>query len=327
MPFSLCLPATEVHSASHAPMRRVLSDPGMTEYFSLPHYLYIIVLKKNGVNWELWNTMERTLTDEDWLLTHHNGTLETEGDSVYQYLGQLNLLLSNEKIEGRVYAIASAVPLTLSQPIGTISSLSDVLNLTFSTSSETMQENLQHIYTTPYNYKVSGDYYGSFSSATHRVPHVSLMLYHVAAKVDIIWNVPNDFRIKANPAEAVRLTYMEVRRLYNGDAYCFRPLKNEMASLPTSGGYDIPDMVRANDEGLWWEGRTYFYTIPYYVAGEANYFPVQMVLCTNGTAKADGYKLTLKQPFDTTAVFVPWVRGIFNLTQPLANTEETKTWD
>lgn len=331
MPFSLCLPATEVHSANHAPMRRVMGDPGKTEHFALPHYLYIIVLKKNGVNWELWDTMERTLKDADWLLTHYNGTLETEGDSIYQYTGKLNLLLSNQKFEGRVYAIASAEPLTLSQSIGSISSLSDVLNLTFSTSSTTMQENLQHIYTTPYNYIVSGDYYGSFNSAIQRVPHVSLMLYHVAAKVDIKWNVEDSKRIdKVTPANGVRLTYMEVRRLYNGEAYCFRPLRNEMASLPSSGGYDIPNMVKANDEGLWWEGRTYFYTIPYVVTGEdvegKVYFPLQMLMRTNGSA-GTGYQPTLNMRIDTTAVFVPWMRANFNLTQPLENKSETKTID
>lgn len=327
MPFSLCLPATEVHSASRAPMRRVLSDPGMTEYFSLPHYLYIIVLKKNGVNWELWNTMERTLTDEDWLLTHYNGTLETEGDSVYQYLGQLNLLLSNEKIEGRVYAIASAVPLTLSQPIGTISSLSDVLNLTFSTSSETMQENLQHIYTTPYNYKVSGDYYGSFSSATHRVPHVSLLLYHVAAKVDLQWKVEESHRVDPLiPANGVRLTYMEARRLFNGNAYCFKPLRNELPSLPETG-YTLANIVRPTDEALWWEGRSYFYTIPYTVTGEPGYFPIQMRLCTNGTSVENAYRPTINLGIDTSAVFVPWMRVTFNLTNPLEDKAETKTVD
>ena len=103
-------------------------------------------------------------------------------------------------------------------------------------------------------------------------------------------------------------------------------MKNELANLPESG-YDITDIVTERDEGLWWEGRTYFYTIPYYVAGEPNYFPLQMVMCTNGVNKAYGYQLTLKQPMDTSDVFVPWLRGNFILTQPLENKSETKTID
>ena len=103
-------------------------------------------------------------------------------------------------------------------------------------------------------------------------------------------------------------------------------MKNEMGSLPGAGeGYTIADIVAPTDEGLWWEGRSYFYTIPYYVSGEANHFPLQMRMGTNGATKADaGYELTLKQMMDTSAVFVPWLRGDFKLTKPLENKTETK---
>ena len=152
-----------------------------------------------------------------------------------------------------------------------------------------------------------------------------MLLYHVAAKVDIKWNVVDSVRInKDDPDAAVRLTYMEARRLFNGYAYCFKPMRDTMANLPTSG-YAIEDIVTPDDEGLWWEGRDYFYTIPYTVTGEPDYFPLQMRMGTNGATKANaGYELTLKQMIDTTAVFVPWLRGDFKLTKPLENKAETK---
>ena len=61
------------------------------------------------------------------------------------------------------------------------------------------------------------------------------------------------------------------------------------------------------------------------MTGEPDYFPLQMRMGTNGATKDDaGYELTLKQMIDTTAVFVPWLRGDFKLTKPLENKAETK---
>jgi hypothetical protein len=101
-------------------------------------------------------------------------------------------------------------------------------------------------------------------------------------------------------------------------------MRNTLPALPTSGGYDRPDIVTSSDEGLWWEGRSYFYTIPYTVVGNEDYFPLQLLMRTNGSS-GTGYELTLNQPIDTTDVFVPWIRGTFTLTKPLEDKSETKT--
>ena len=323
MPFSLYLPAGEVQAARRMPAHCTVGDPGTTEQFLFPNYIYAVILKREGATWTCWNTIERVLTDEDWIMTRYNGSLQA-ADSIYQYAGTLDLLLQNETVQGRVYIIASAIPLTFNKTFSTISTLDDVLNLTFDASSADVQNNLQHIYTSPYNHRIDGEYYGTFDCIPQRSTQVNMMLYHVAAKVDLQWNVVDSMRILSDPAEAVRLTYMEARRLYNGNAYCFRPLRNTMSSLPTSGGYDIPNIVTPADEGLWWEGRTYFYTIPYTVEGARNYFPLQLLMRTNGSS-GTGYQLTLNQPIDTAGVFVPWIRGYFNFTQPLTDKAETKT--
>ena len=201
-----------------------------------------------------------------------------------------------------------------------ITSLDDLLDLTFNTSE--IQSSLQHIYSSPYNLTQNGDYYGSFNSNFQRVPYVNLLLYHIAAKVDIKWNVEEDKRISG---EGVRLTYMEARNLFNGNAYCFKPMRNTVASMPTEG-QNIKIIADSTNEGQWWEGRSYFYTIPYTVTGDPNYFPLQMTLRTNGTT-GTGYQPTLNMRIDTTAVFVPWLRANFNLTAPLENKTETKTVD
>lgn len=322
---SLCLPNQE--QAMLGP-RRIIGDPGTTELFELPKYVYIFVLKDKGNGtWEIWRREERTLAAGDWVRTRYYGSHSTREDSIFKYDKDIQFLLSGDRLTGRVYAICSNKKLNFNTAFNNVSTMTQVLDWKFDTSPDSIQENLKNIYSTPYNYRRDGNYYCSFDCTEGTVQTVDLLLYHIASKVDIKWYVQENMRInKDHPENAVRLTYMEARRLFDGQAYCFKPMKNEVASLPELG-YDIPNMVTEDAEGLWWEGRTYFYTIPYYVAGEAEYFPLQMVLCTNGDNKANGYKLTLRQPMDTTAVFVPWVRGNFTLTKPLENKSETKDID
>lgn len=177
-----------------------------------------------------------------------------------------------------------------------------------------MQQNLQNIYSTPHNYIVDEKYYGAFESTEDdNVPIVFLLLYHVAAKVDIKWNVADSVRIKANPAEAVRLTYMKACNMFNGNAYCFKPMSNTAAEPVTST--DSVTIITPADEGLWWEGRSYFYTIPYTTPGRAGHFPLQMKMGTNDSTKY--YKPTIYLNIENDTTFVPWLRVNFNLTQPL----------
>lgn len=321
---SLCLP---IQGASPK-IRRVMGDPGTNEVFDLPRYIYLFVMKQSGDTWSVWRREELKLDAENWIATRYAGLWMTRGDSIYKYKEPIRFVLGNEAPEGRVYAICSNKKLTFNTAFNSVSNLTQLLDWKFDSSPDSIQENLKNIYSTPYNYKnAGGSYYCSFDCTSGHSFNIDLVLYHVASKVDIKWSVEENKRIdKVTPANGVRLTYMEARRLFNGQAYCFKPMKNEVATLPTSG-YDIENIVTPSDEGLWWEGRSYFYTIPYYVAGEPNYFPLQMVLCTNGVDKANGYKLTMKQPMDTADVFVPWLRGNFNLTQPLANTSEVKIYD
>ena len=320
LPLSICLPANEVQSARYAPAaRRAIGDPGTRELFLFPHHLYIIVMKQDNTTkaWSVWHAEERTLTDADWEPKHYSGLLPTMEDSIYQYTEQINLLLTagGSKFYGRVYAVASAEPLSFNKTWSSsgITSLDDLLSLTFNTS--VVQSSLQHIYSSPYNLTLNGDYYGSFNSNFQRVPHVNLLLYHIAAKVDIKWNVEEDKRISG---EGVRLTYMEARNLFNGNAYCFKPMRNVSGSALTTGE-SIVIIDNSGDEGRWWEGRYYFYTIPYIVTGREDYYPLQMQLCTNGTDKsdADAYCPTFELKIDTSSVFVPWLRANVKISQPL----------
>ncbi len=319
MPLSICLPAKD----THVPMTRLPGDPGTTEQFLLPNHVYIFVMKYDTETkkYIVWRKINKTLTAEDWEKKRYVGLLQTSGDSIFQYTEQIDLLLDNKKFDGRVYVLASAVELIFTTPktdIMTVANETELLDEKFSMATTTMQNNVQHIYSTPYNYNlVDGKYYGSFSSIAQKVPHLNLMLYHVAAKVDINWTVPTDKRIKEDPAKAVRLTYMQAVNLFAGDAYCFKPMANvvEVDPLPTT--VFSRQIVSPGDVGLWWEGRDYFYTIPYTTSTHPGYFPLQMVMKTNGST-GTGYRPTLYMQMNDTT-FVPWLRADFTINNPLTD--------
>ena len=319
---SICLPD---QNQGVSDRWRMPGDPGTSEQFELPKYAYIFVLKNEGGGASsIWRREELQLAPGDWTRTRYYGLNSERGDSIFKCNKDIQILLNGERLTGRVYAICSNMKLTFNTAFNSVSSTAEVLNWKFSSSPDSIQKNLQNIYSTPYNYVRDGRYYCSFDCSAGTVCNLDLLMYHVASKVDLQWYVSPEKRInRADPSEAVRLTYMEVRRLFNGDAYCFKPLRNEVATLPATG-YDIPDIVTPSDEGLWWEGRRYFYTIPYTVTGAPGYFPLQMLMGTNGTKESAGYQLTLNQPIDTSEIFVPWLRGRFTITAPLAATSETK---
>ena len=323
MKLSICLPERDAIQAGGP--RRVMGDPGTFESFALPRYAYVFIMRQVGDTWSVWKREECTLNDDSWDTIRYHGRWDTEDDYIYHYKGDMQYTLRKDNPKGRIYAICSNVQLTFNRSLESITNLDDLMNLKFNTAPVSIQENLQNIYSTPYNYAPDGEYYCSYDCSQGNSFHVDMLMYHVASKVDIKWNVADSMRInKTDPSQAVRLTYMEARRLFNDYAYCFMPMRNVLPSLPGSGeGYDIPNIVTSSDEGLWWEGRSYFYTIPYIVSGAPNHFPLQMLMGTNGTTPE--YELTLKKQIDTTDVFVPWLRGDFKLSQPLGTEQVTKT--
>ena len=324
---SLCLPIQD--SGMPAP-KKVMGDPGTTEHFELPRYAYIFVMKQTGVDsWAIWRKEELILNANDWVRTRYYGLNDTREDSIFKYNKPIQYILNNETPTGRVYAVCSKKKLTFNTSFNSITNLEDLLNWKFDSSPDSIQENLQDIYSTPYNYIRDGRYYCAFDCSAGNTFGLDLLMYHVAAKVDLKWNVVDSVRINtSNPSQAVRLTYLAARRLFNGEAYCFKPMRNTLPALPSSGGYEIDSIVTPSDEGLWWEGRSYFYTIPYTVEGagtaSTEYFPLQLLMRTNGSS-GSGYELTLNQPIDTADVFVPWIRGDIKLTKPLADQTDTKT--
>ncbi len=317
-PISFCLPASEVYGAG-APSLRAFGDPGTTEQFALPQYLYIFIVKYVGsgeegkatlTNWQVWQVLAKTPTEEQWEKKRYSGAYANVGDSIFQYTEEIILLLNGGSFDGRVYAVASAVPLTLPTLTLETSTLANVLEMQFSFNGgaeydTNVRNNLQNIYSTPYNYPGNGaNYYGSFF-ATQNVPHLDLLLYHVAAKVDLMWNVKEDLRSK------VKVSYIAAEHLYDGPSYVFKPTENEVSAEVYASGYTKEILNEATPcPGTQWNGRKYFYAIPYKnTDSPTKHYPLQLTLCKGTDRPAGGHYYSQIVKTDIPEIWTSWIRG------------------
>ncbi len=325
LPLQFVVPASQELSP-----RRIVGDPGFAENLELPHWAYIfVVLKYNNdgvvtekVRWQAVNLYTGGKTDAD--VWQKATTLD---DIVYY-----NKVVFVEPIPGtpnistletcHVYAAMSKSRLALSCNNNSPETEEDVKNVTFTVRNE-LQGELQDIYSTPYNYYEDGKYYGDVKMqfvADKFYANKSLMLYHVASKVDLKWNVPDDKQTQ------LRITEIRTKNLFNNDqAYLFRPTENVHAEFTAADGYTPAAALVSNSEGTWWAGRTYFYTIPYNTPSEG-IFPVhadvKMLNVIENNEYTDNLRMEIKNP----DVFVPWVRGQLNFSTVLTgDNSETLT--
>lgn len=285
-------------------LRRVVGDPGTTEQLMLPQYGYFYIIIEDPAGKQKIISRVEELQAGEWQSGNYSGQYATAGDPVYTYKTTLKELLKGYYKCVMVYAAVSREPLTLSNLNPTTEQ--EIQNLTFSVT-DAMQDELQNLYSTPYNYEYDGHYYALFErSEGQNMMNIHLLLYHVAAKVDLKWNIVDSQR------DDMRLSYMQARSLFNGDAYLFKPTHNTLTAVPDDG---YTRQIISSDIGLQWEGRSYFYTIPYTVN---NKFPLRLQLKQND--ENDIYTITLNKDFTTAdEVFVPWLRGDLNFTGTLQN--------
>ena len=188
-------------------------------------------------------------------------------DSIYTYTDQIRIIIPEDRKEGVVYAAMSWVPITVNYT-GT-----DLANATFTLGTETTgkeSEALKNLYSSPYNNTVNGTYYGTVSDYKSNSPYINMVLYHVASKLDLQWNVD------AKVQDKVKLSKIELSGL-SGGGYLFKPLENTSASTPT---YTETFTL---DAGSQWYGRQATYVIP--VKTDGNYkFPMTLTNSVNSPA-------------------------------------------
>lgn len=289
--------------------RRVIGDPGFAEQLDAPRYVYVFVFIEYEDNTsEVVTMVDKEVSSDQWRLTTYTGSLRTDGDDILIYQRNIPLALeSKRRIDGRVYAAMSKVPLTLSN--SNPQTEADILNITFTVDAQ-MQPELQNVYSTPYNYILdNGDYYGTVNTIGNKVAYSELMLYHVASKVDVMWSVPQALR------ENMKVSGVTARNLYVGEAYLFKP--NAVRHTAITAGTNVT--LAGNVAATWWEGRQYFYTIPYQT--NDGKFPLQIDYNIQ-TDQSNTYQLTLlKNMVGADDVFTPWMRCQMVFTEPKVGSE------
>lgn len=326
LPIQFVLPANEIQS-SYAPTRRAFGDPGGQEPLAKPTHAYIFVIF--------------TQTDESTLIVSRVNTAVSEGDWETQYINgdlcyvykSIISIMETPKFglrkSARVYAAMSNVPLKLKFGDTVVDEGDDdtwpdtqeeIESLKFATANYeynsaivNIESNLQNVYSSLCKYKPDGEtYYGTVTNIASSHPSINLMLYHVASKVDVMWNVQSDVQSKLKVAK------IKFKNLYNEDSYLFKPTDNTITGSGTE--YEV-----TNDIGSFWLGREYIYTIPY--QEEAGKFVVHVDLTLNNTTPAgEGhgidnpiYQITQKGVMPV--AFAPWVREQITFSNPVtANT-------
>lgn len=318
MPISITIPANDA-------LTRAPGDPGLSTGLMLPKhvYLYLIYnLSLDGSGPDYVEPHSYLLTPENWVKETYSGSLKAENDEVWRYTGNLSISIPDTRSNGRVYAAASYAPLTVSND--SPATEQEVKDLTFDVSTPDLQQHLGDLYSTPYNYLgTRTQYYGTIANFSSKVPSVDLMLYHVAAKVDVIWNVAADVQSDN------RITQVAAIGLKQLSCYLFRPTENLWTADDDATHYDSPF---ATDPGTQWLGRHPFYVIPWqYPAGHEGgegKMDVSVRFRKNNHHTAEyGYTVTYRNDLATQKVqhtdmqvFVPWLRGQVNFSTDIPDT-------
>lgn len=220
---------------------RALGDPGTYEQFHLPRYIYLFLCNEstNGTKSVIYQKIE--IPDNE-LASAWEKTV-WGNDSIYTYKGNVSINLPLNRSKGKIYAAASYIPLHTTNASSSMSEDKDSNHLSFNCerpskfgdskypreyinesktytgtygtekavkdiifSNITLRNNMQDVYSTPYNKKdTNGDYYGTITDYASNVPNINIVLYHVATKVDVQWSIDEDYQGTADwPVPKVR---------------------------------------------------------------------------------------------------------------------------
>ena len=304
MPIVLAIPANNADlttGKTDAKATRAEGDPGTYEKFELPKYLYIYL-----INTSINETETKVLTPEGmgkdgysldskkWTKTT---TKDNNKDSIYTYTDQIRIIIPENRKTGVVYAAMSTVPITVSG----VDNPATVADATFTLGKEAKDnesEALKNLYSSPYNLPKNNQYYGIVSDYNSNSPYINMVLYHVASKLDVQWNVD------ATVQSSVKLSKITLTKL-SGGGKLFKPLENTESSSTYSETFTL-------DAGSQWYGRKATYVIPVKQSDGTYQFPMTL---TNSVSNSDKTKTATATPSSDKTVFVPWIYGTVKVTQ------------
>lgn len=303
MPIVLAIPANNAElttGSTSAKATRAEGDPGTYEQFQLPTHLYIYLLNTSidgsetkvhtpeGMNPSTGYSLDK----DKWMKTT---TQDNNKDSIYTYTDQIRIIIPEDRKTGVVYAAMSTVPITVTYT-GT-----NVADATFTLGTEASgkeSEALKNLYSSPYNLTKNNQYYGIVSDYNSNSPYINMVLYHVASKLDVQWNVDASVQSKII-LKKITLTGL------SGGGKLFKPLENTASTSTYDETFDL-------DAGNQWYGRKATYVIPVKQSDGTYQFPMSL---TNSVSNSDKTKTATATPSTTAkTVFVPWIYGTVKVT-------------
>lgn len=308
MPIVLAIPANNAElttGSMGAKATRAEGDPGTYEKFELPKYLYIYL-----INTSIDETKTKVLTPEGMDLKNNDGysldskkwakttTTDNKKDSIYTYTDQIRIIIPEDRKTGVVYAAMSTVPITVSGvDMDNPATVADA-TFTLDVAKGKESEALKNLYSSPYNLNNANGYYGTVSDYSSNSPYINMVLYHVASKLDVQWNVD------ASVQDKVKLSKITLTKL-SGGGKLFKPLENTASSSTT-----YADTITL-DAGSQWYGRKATYVIPVKQSDGKYQFPMTLTNSVDNSVKT----ATATPPATTNTVFVPWIYGTVKVTK------------
>ena len=223
---------TDVGIGEETPTRatRTPGDPGTYEQFHLPQYIYLFLCNEstNGTESVIYQKIKIPNNE----LTSSWKKTVSPTDSIYTYKGNVSINLPLNRSKGKIYAAASYKPLHTDNASSSMQEDEESNHLSFNCdrpskfgdpnysreyinesktytddtygtedavkniifSNITLRNNMQDVYSTPYNKMVNGVYYGTITDYDSNVPNINIVLYHVATKVDVQWSIDEDYQ-------------------------------------------------------------------------------------------------------------------------------------
>lgn len=334
MPIRLSIPAEGFSEHTRA---TAAGDPGTFETFKLPQYLYVFLYSEyvEGTTTTptvIYKKIDLTAGKKDDTQTYVSKFWKKvkadNGDSLYTYNGDLSIDLPLQRTNGRVYVAASYFDLTSGNAnlsTTNLTSENDIKNVCFTVKDAALRNSLQDLYSSPYNYKINNEYYGTLKDYSSKVPHIDMVLYHVAARVDISWNVAADTEAETLKLQKqLRITFQEPLKNFQTPCLLFRPMENVVRSNDPwpSPAYDLNELITMN-QGNHWYGRQVYYMIPYKFKNSSSSYNNQLIVNwrmvvneeynTDNNNATYGKNITIGVPWPDGNVFVPSIRGVIRV--------------
>jgi hypothetical protein len=214
--------------------------------------------------------------------------------SIYHYTEPLSIKLWHLTQSAKVYVAVSDREIP---GIQLPSNPDEIVSLKYDLSQigEASSEFMKNLYATPYNLnKSDGAYYGTVIDLNTNTPSVNVMLYHVAARLDIKWNVEDERR------QSFALGALSVNNMPK-QCYLFQPTLNNVPADANANAYS-ESIVSSFSPTTAWSGRKVVY-VPQVNDGSKN-FPVRLHYTNAADNNAAGTK---EQAFQFESdVFTTW---------------------